>query len=110
MMTAVEPVGTSGAPAQQHPQIVHHRLEAAGVRLTRSGDDLHYETRSGVTLAPYRERILANKPALCRVLGPQGANLAGGLCRAHPLTTARRAKDECQNHSDAHADHSAHCS
>jgi hypothetical protein len=104
-------------------------LEAAGVHLTRVVDDLRYETRPGVTIAPYRERILANKPvllsilgseaqpiastliwrqvdqgpveatipppgwdgticpgcqwpALCRVLGPRGANLPGGPCPA----------------------------
>ena len=43
-------------------------LEVAGVRLTRVGDDLRYETRPGVSIVPYRERILAHKPALLSIL------------------------------------------
>jgi hypothetical protein len=39
-------------------------LEAAGVRLTLAGDDLRFQTRSGVRIAPYREQIAAHKPAL----------------------------------------------
>jgi hypothetical protein len=39
-------------------------LEAAGVRLSLAGDDLHYQTRSGVSIAPYRNCITAHKPAL----------------------------------------------
>jgi hypothetical protein len=39
-------------------------LEAAGVRLSLAGDDLRFQTRPGVSIAPYRERIAASKPAL----------------------------------------------
>jgi hypothetical protein len=39
-------------------------LEAAGVRLTLAGDGLRFQTRPGVSIAPYRERITARKPAL----------------------------------------------
>ena len=39
-------------------------LEAAGVRLSLAGDGLHFQTRPGVGIAPYRERIAASKPAL----------------------------------------------
>lgn len=43
-------------------------LDAAGVRLARAGDDLHFETRPGVSIAPYREQITAHKPALLATL------------------------------------------
>lgn len=39
-------------------------LDAAGVRLSLAGGDLRFQTRSGVSIAPYRERIAAYKPAL----------------------------------------------
>ena len=39
-------------------------LEAVGVRLSLAGDDLHYQTRPGVSIAPYRAQIAAYKPAL----------------------------------------------
>ena len=39
-------------------------LEAAGVRLSLAGDELRFQTRPGVRIAPYRERITASKPAL----------------------------------------------
>ena len=39
-------------------------LEAAGVRLSLAGDDLRFQTRPGVAIAPFRERIAASKPAL----------------------------------------------
>ena len=39
-------------------------LDAAGVRLTLAGDDLRYQTRPGVSIAPYRDRIASLKPAL----------------------------------------------
>ena len=39
-------------------------LEAAGVRLTLVAEDLHFQTRPGVSIAPYREQIAAHKPAL----------------------------------------------
>lgn len=39
-------------------------LERAGVRLSLAGDDLHVQARAGVSIAPYRERIIAHKPAL----------------------------------------------
>jgi hypothetical protein len=56
-------------------------LEAAGVHLTRVGDDLRYETRPGVPIAPYRERILANKPALLSILGNDVQPAASALVR-----------------------------
>lgn len=39
-------------------------LEASGVRLSLAGDDLRFQTRPGVSVAPYRLRITAHKPAL----------------------------------------------
>jgi hypothetical protein len=47
-------------------------LDAAGVHLTRAGDDLRYRTRPGVSIAPFREQIAANKPALLALLALQG--------------------------------------
>jgi hypothetical protein len=43
-------------------------LTAAGVHLTRHGAALRYQTRPGVTIAPYRERIAAHKPDLLTLL------------------------------------------
>jgi hypothetical protein len=43
-------------------------LHAAGVRLSLAGDDLRFQTRPGVSIAAYRERITASKPALVTVL------------------------------------------
>lgn len=39
-------------------------LDAAGVHLTRTGDDLLYETEPGVRIAAFAEHIKANKSAL----------------------------------------------
>jgi hypothetical protein len=39
-------------------------LEAGGVHLSRDGDDLIADMRRGASLEPFRERIIANKPAL----------------------------------------------
>jgi hypothetical protein len=39
-------------------------LEAAGVHLSLAGDALRFQTRPGISIAPYRERITANKPGL----------------------------------------------
>jgi hypothetical protein len=39
-------------------------LEAAGVRLSLVGDALRFQTRPGVSIAPYREQIATHKPAL----------------------------------------------
>ena len=39
-------------------------LDAAGVRLSLAGIDLRYETRPSVSIEPYREHIVANKPVL----------------------------------------------
>jgi hypothetical protein len=39
-------------------------LEAAGVRLSLAGNGLRFQTLPGVSIAPYRERITASKPAL----------------------------------------------
>ena len=39
-------------------------LEAAGVHLSLAGDALRVQTRPGVSIAPYRERIATHKPAL----------------------------------------------
>jgi hypothetical protein len=46
-------------------------LNAAGVRLSQSGDDLRFATNPGVSIAPFRDRIVANKPALVAALGLQ---------------------------------------
>jgi hypothetical protein len=43
-------------------------LERAGVRLSLAGDDLRYQTRPGVSIAPYRDRITDHKPALVALL------------------------------------------
>lgn len=43
-------------------------LDAEGVRLSLAGDDLHFETRPGVSIATYREQITAHKPALLAAL------------------------------------------
>jgi hypothetical protein len=43
-------------------------LAAAGVRLSLAGDDLRFQTRLGVRIAPYRDRIATHKPALVRLL------------------------------------------
>jgi flagellar biosynthesis/type III secretory pathway chaperone len=39
-------------------------LHAAGIRLSLAGDDLHYQTRPGVSINAHREQIAANKLAL----------------------------------------------
>ena len=39
-------------------------LAAASVRLSLAGDNLHYQTELGVSIAPNRDRIAAKKPAL----------------------------------------------
>jgi hypothetical protein len=39
-------------------------LESAGVRLTLAGDDLRYQTRPGVSIAPYRDLVAESKLAL----------------------------------------------
>ena len=89
-------------------------LRAAGIRLGRDGADLIAEVRPGADLAPFRDHILAHKPALvaalrgpveateppagwqgatcdgcrwerfCSVLGPRGPHLDGGPCPAWP--------------------------
>ena len=43
-------------------------LNTAGVRLSSAGDDVHYQTRPGVRIAPYRDRIQESKPAILREL------------------------------------------
>jgi len=43
-------------------------LRAAGAQLSLAGDDLRFQTRPGVSIAPYRERIAAHKPALVALL------------------------------------------
>jgi hypothetical protein len=50
-------------------------LEAAGVRLSLVGDDLRFQTRPGVTIAPYREAIAKKRPALVAL-----------LCKGQPVT------------------------
>jgi hypothetical protein len=52
-------------------------LAAAGITLTRHGDRLHYQTRPGVRIAPYRERIIESKPALLEALGEREAGASG---------------------------------
>jgi hypothetical protein len=44
-------------------------LEAAGVRLTQHEGDVRFQTCSGVSIVPFHDRILANKPALLSILG-----------------------------------------
>jgi hypothetical protein len=56
-------------------------LEAAGMRLSLAGDDLRFQTRPGVSIAPYRERILANKPALLATLRQHEAATLPGTPR-----------------------------
>ena len=41
-------------------------LEAAGINLTREGDNLRVRAQPGVSLAPYVERIRAHKPELLK--------------------------------------------
>src|SRR5215218_7349778 len=55
------------------------QLADAGVTLTQNGDRLHYQTRPGVSIAPYRERIQEAKPALLALLREQEAIAALGL-------------------------------
>ena len=54
-------------------------LEAAGVRLSLAGDDLRFQTRPGVSIAPYRESIAASKPALLAELRWRNELAAMGL-------------------------------
>lgn len=39
-------------------------LEAAGVRLSLADDDLRFQTRAGVSIAPFRAHIASHKPAI----------------------------------------------
>jgi len=41
-------------------------LAAAGIHITREGDDLRVRVRRGTSIAAYLERITAQKPALLR--------------------------------------------
>jgi hypothetical protein len=43
-------------------------MEGLGIHITREGDTLRVRGKPGVRLAPHRERIVANKPALLAVL------------------------------------------
>jgi hypothetical protein len=43
-------------------------LAAAGIRLTRAGDDLRYQTDAGVSIAPHVDVIRQHKPALLALL------------------------------------------
>jgi hypothetical protein len=43
-------------------------LATAGITLSRNGDRVHYLTRPGISIAPYRDRITAHKPALLDTL------------------------------------------
>jgi hypothetical protein len=43
-------------------------LSDAGITLTRNGDRLHYQTRPGVTIGPYRAHIREAKPELLAAL------------------------------------------
>lgn len=43
-------------------------LEAAGVRLSLAEDGLRFQTRPGVSIAPYRERITISKPTILTAL------------------------------------------
>ena len=57
-------------------------LAAAGVRLSRAGDDLRYQTQPGVRIGPYREQIITNKPALLARLTLQD-EIVRAACVAH---------------------------
>jgi hypothetical protein len=46
------------------PTMLLNALAGAGVCLSRAGDDLRYQTRPGVSIAPYVERIRQDKPGL----------------------------------------------
>jgi hypothetical protein len=66
-------------------------LDAAGVHLALAGDDLRFRTQPGVSVARYRERITAYKPALLaavrqRELAAEAALLERGWTwlEAHP--------------------------
>jgi hypothetical protein len=48
------------------------KLVAAGITLTWNGDHFHYMTRPRVSIAPYRERLTANKPAQLAALQARG--------------------------------------
>jgi hypothetical protein len=54
-------------------------LEAVGVPLSLADEDLRYETRPGVSIAPYRDSIRASKPALLAVLRAREDPAAMGL-------------------------------
>jgi hypothetical protein len=43
-------------------------LAGAGVRLSLAGDDLRYQTRPGISIDHFRDRIREHKPALVREL------------------------------------------
>jgi hypothetical protein len=58
-----------------NPRELLAELHAAGITLAREGDDLFYETRVGVKIAPHRDRIVANKPALLAALTPLDAEI-----------------------------------
>lgn len=58
-------------------------LEAAGITLTRNGDRLHYQTQPGVSLEPFRDQIVANKPALIRELLQREIVTAASVDLAH---------------------------
>jgi hypothetical protein len=63
-------------------------LDAAGIRVSPRGEDgLTVESRPGVSIDPYRARIVAHKPALVALLGKgaepiRWAHLAQGLVKA----------------------------
>jgi hypothetical protein len=46
-------------------------LERAGIRLSADGDDLITEIQSGACLDPFRDHIVAYKPALLAILDLQ---------------------------------------
>lgn len=48
-----------------------HDIESTGIRLHVVGDRLRAEIPAGSDLGPYREQIIANKPALLTLLALQ---------------------------------------
>ena len=46
-------------------------LEEVGVHLSLGGEDLRFQTRPGVSIAPCRKRIQDHKPALLALLALQ---------------------------------------
>lgn len=51
-------------------------LAAAGIRLALAGDNLRFTTAPGVSIAPFRERVVTHKPDLLAALHLQAEIIA----------------------------------